>query len=610
MIWIPKFRFSKETGMILGKKEVRRYGVYVFYDKNGIADEYNDVFLKGLKEEVSHLLLICNGTIREEDRERLGKIADEVMVRKNIGYDVTAYREGILRPGFEKLSEYDEVVICNDTMYGPLYPFSEMFGAMAEEDLDFWGITSFHEVPFDPFGTISYGYIPTHIQSFFMVFRQSLVKSKEFQDYWTNFPTVHNYEEAIGFHEAIFTKKFSDLGYRWKTYVDSADLEGYTYDPLRDFPRYAVEEQRCPVIKKRSFYHEYGEAMERSGGEASREVLEYIEQELSYDTGLIWKNLLRTQNQADLKKRMHWNFILSSRMKKPSGKKKQNLKLALILHIYYDDLAGYCRSYAENMPEGTDVYVTVPDEEKLQRVQKAFEGFPYHTEFRVTGNIGRDVAPFIVGCKDVVDRYDLICKVHDKRVYQVKPMSLGQSWSYKCFENLLKNKTFVENVITAFEENPFLGMLTPPIPNHGPYYPTTGKGEWGENFETTRKLAQTLNLHVNLDREKEPVAPLGSMFWVRPKALKCLFAHDWQYEEMPKEPIADDNTVLHAIERIYPFCVQEEGCYPAWVMADSYAEIEVDNFRYINRELEQAEMSKTGVRSFRELLQAVKDLRS
>ena len=45
-------------------------------------------------------------------------------------------------------------------------------------------------------------------------------------------------------------------------------------------------------------------------------------------------------------------------------------------------------------------------------------------------------------------------------------------------------------------------------------------------------------------------------------------------------------------------------------MADSYAELEVDNFRYINRELERAEMSKTGVRNFRELLQAVKDLQS
>ena len=346
--------------------------------------------------------------IRKEDRQRLEQIADEVMVRENIGYDVTAYREGILKPGFEKLSQYDEVVICNDTMYGPLYPFSEMFETMAARDLDFWGITNFHEVPFDPFGTIVYGYIPTHIQSFFMVFRQSLVKSREFQEYWTNFPTVHNYEEAIGYHEAIFTKKFSDLGYRWEVYADSTDLEGYTYDPLRDFPRYLVEEKRCPVIKKRSFYHEYGEAMERSGGEATREVLDYVEKHLSYDTGLIWKNLLRTQNQADLKKRMHWNFVLSSRRKKPSGNRKK-LRLALILHIYYDDLAAYCRRYAEQMPEGTDVYITVPDEKKLKAVQEAFDGFPYHTEYRVTGNLGRDVAPFIVGCKDVVDQLDLIC---------------------------------------------------------------------------------------------------------------------------------------------------------------------------------------------------------
>ena len=73
--------------MVLNKKEIKRYGVYIFYDKNGIADEYNDVFLRGLKEEVSHLLLICNGQIRKEDRQRLEQIADEVMVRENIGYE-------------------------------------------------------------------------------------------------------------------------------------------------------------------------------------------------------------------------------------------------------------------------------------------------------------------------------------------------------------------------------------------------------------------------------------------------------------------------------------------------------------------------------------------
>lgn len=591
--------------MVMKTNDVKRYAIYVFYDKDGVVDRYNDVFLKELKKEVSHLLVICNGNVQEEGLRRLEEIADEVMCRENIGYDVTAYKEGILKPGFDKLVEYDEVITCNNTMYGPLYPFEEMFSTMEKKDVDFWGITKFHEFPHSPFPTVKYDYLPTHIQSFFMVFRKKFVQTEDFQKYWLEFPEVTNYEEAIGWHESVFTKNFADKGYQWAVYADSTDLEGYTYDPLRDFPRYLIEEKRCPVMKKRSFFHWYGEALMRSGGEATRDAVDYVEQNLTYDTGLIWENLLRTENLADIKKRMHLNYIVSSRKKKKA--EVSPLKLALILHIYYDDLAGYCRKYAESMPEGTDVYITVPDERKLERVKKAFEGFSYPVEYRITGNRGRDVAPFIVSCKDIVDRYDLICKVHDKRVYQVKPMSLGESWSYKCFENVLKNKISVENIITLFQEHPYLGLLTPPVPNHGPYFPVTGKGEWGNNFAKVKELGEMLQLHVDIDQEKEPVAPLGSIFWFRPKALKPLFAHDWQIEEMPEEPIADDTTVLHAIERIYPFCAQEAGYYSAWVMVDSYAEIEFDNWGYMNHEMVQAEISHLGIMPFIDLLANVKN---
>lgn len=587
-------------------EKAKRYAVYVFYDRDKHADEYNFYLLEELKKEVDHLLVICNGGVTSEGRARFEKIADEVLERENQGFDITAYKIGIERMGYEKLSEYDEVLVLNSTFFGPFYPFREVFETMDQKDLDFWGMTTFHEVPFDPFGTIKYGHIPTHIQSFFMVFRKSLIQSADFQSYWANMPQIHSYEEAIGFHEAIFTKEFADKGYRWAVYCDSSDLVGFTYDPLRDFPRYMIEEKRCPLLKRRSFFHEYGEAFSRSGGEGAKEALEYIEQHLPYDTDMIWDNLLRLENQADLKKRMHWNFVVSSRIQKK--KKKPLPSIALVLHIYYEELADFCRRYAENMPDGTDVYVTVPNKEKLAVVRKAFENFPHRLEFRIVGNLGRDVAPFLVGCKDLIERYDLICKVHDKKVYQVKPMSLGESWAYKCFENLLRNRTFVENIIAVFEENPRLGMLTPPVPNHGPYYPTTGKGEWGENFAVAKQLADTLGLTVNLDPRKEPVAPLGSMFWVRTDALKCLFAHDWQYEEFPKEPIADDATVLHAIERIYPFCVQQEGYYPAWILADSFARIEIDNWAYINGELNRAEMSKAGAMRHRELLENIRNL--
>lgn len=594
--------------MLVRTKDAKRYGIYVFYDKDGIVDEYNYYFLEDLRKNLSRLLIICNGDVKPEGLKRFQEIADEVVVRENKGFDITSYKLGIERYGYEELSQFDEVMVLNSTTYGPFYPFSEMFAAMDQRDVDFWGITKFHQVPFDPFGTIKYGYIPEHIQSYFMVFRRSFFETEDFQNFWRNLPQIHSYEEAVGFYETVFTKDFSDKGYKWDVYVNSSDLEHYTYDPLRDFPRRMIEERKCPVIKRRSFFHDYGEAFSRSGGEGSREAFDFIEEKLDYDVGLIWKNILRLENQADVKKRMHLNYVLSSKL--PLKQNPGKLTACLVLHIYYQELAQYCYQYVTSMPEGTDIYITVPSEEKKEYVEKVFKPLKgYKWEIRVVGNRGRDVAPFLVGCKDIIDKYDLICKVHDKKVYQVMPMSIGESWAYKCFENLLKNKTFVENVIATFEENPFLGMLTPPVPNHGPYYPTCGKGEWGDNFAVTKEVAEQLGVKVNMTQTKEPVAPLGSMFWVRTKALKSLFAHDWEYEEFPQEPIETDATVLHAIERVYPFCVQQEGYYPALLMVDTYARIEFTNWKFISGELHKAAMKQVGVHRHRELLEKIRELK-
>lgn len=594
--------------MIIQKDSVNRYAVYVFYDKDGIVDEYNEVFLDDLRKNVEKLLVICNGEVTKDGLGYFERVADEVIVRPNEGFDITAYKIGIKYYGYETLKQYDEVIVLNSTSYGPLYPFAEMFQTMSQKDLDFWGITQFHEVPFDPFGTIKYGYIPKHIQSYFMVFRKSLLETEDFSSYWDKLPKINSYEEAVGFHETIFTKEFADKGYKWDVYVNTDELEGYTYEGLRDFPKYMIERKRCPIIKRRSFFQDYGEAFSRSGGEATKEALDYIEKNLDYDTGVIYKNLLRVQNQADLKKRMQWNYVLSSKIQKKRDN-EEKMTVAMIIHIYYAELAAFCASYVSSMPIGTDVYVTVPDIGRLKSVKKEFDVIEnYNIEYRIVGNVGRDVAPFLVGCKDVMDKYDLICKVHDKKVYQIMPMSIGASWQMECFDNLLYNKVFVENVITLFQEKKYLGMLTPPVPKHGAYYPTTGKGEWGDNYKVAKQLAEQLGLNVNIDEQKEPVAPLGSMFWARTKALKALFAHDWQYDEFPKEPIDTDATILHAIERIYPFVVQNEKYYPGWIMSDWFARIEMTNWRFMNREIEKAAFEKTGYCDFRELLYRINKL--
>ena len=594
--------------MILLGEHVKRCGVYAFYDKDGHADRYVGEFLKGLREVTDHLLVVVNGEVDEESRAMLRSNSDDIMIRPNEGYDITAYKKGLFHYGYEKLLEYDEAIICNDTLFGPIHPFSEMFDAMAGRDLDFWGITAFHEVPFDPFGTVRYGYLPQHIQSFFQVFRKDFMKTADFLNWWENMPGINGYLQAIGTHEAVFTKEMQDRGYKWDVYCDPAPLEGFTWDPLRDFPRYLLETQRCPVIKRRNFFQDYGEAIGRSGGEAALEAFEYIRDETEYDTDLIWENLIRTVNMADLKKRLHFNYTVSTKVPRVN-EKREDLRVALVCHVYYEDLAPGCAAYAENMPAGTDFYVTVPDEKKLQSVRKAFDPLmkDHRIEYRITGNRGRDVAPFLVGVKDIIDKYDLILKIHDKKVKQAVPLSIGRSWEYECFDCLLPTATYVENVIDLFRKNPRLGLLTPPVPIHGPYFPTIGRGEWGVNYDVTKKLADKLGIKAPMDPEKEPVAPLGSEFWVRTDAMKTLFLHDWEYDEFPEEPVAIDATVLHAIERLYPFAAQEDGYYTGWLISDTFGKIEMDNLTYMNAGLTKAESERIGRWApFHELVDAVR----
>lgn len=567
-------------------KSKKRLLIYFFYDKDGIVDRYVDYMLEDITKHVDKLVVVCNGKLCDAGKQVFEKYTKDVIVRENTGFDVWAYKTALEYVGMNNLSNYGEIIMMNFTIMGPLYPFSEMFEAMDKKDLDFWGITLFHGVSFDPFNKIKYGYLPTHIQSHFIAVRSNMLSSKEFKNYWSNMPMITSYEEAIGYHEAIFTKTFADYGYKWGAYIDTRDESDRCYCPIIMCPKSLVKDRRCPIFKRRSFFHDYRDMLEYTSGEATVELLEYIRNNLSYDINMIYENILRVENQADIKRNMHLTYILPNDVDNATYINVANIKIALVMHIYFMDLIEYCYRYALSMPDNSDIYITTDSTIKKKEIESVFSEGPWHNvKVILIENRGRDVSALLVATKDFIYDYDYVCFMHDKKVGQLDVKIKGESFSYKCFENLLKSKYFVKNVINTFVQNEKLGMIMPPPPNFAEYYPTIGKVDWGENYDNTVELAQTLGLNVKMDKSKEPVAPLGTMFWFRPNALKRLYDKDWQYEDFPEEPNKLDGSILHAIERIYPYVVQAEGYYPAWVMNEKYAAIEVDNLYYMLREL-------------------------
>lgn len=565
------------------KKDTTRVILYFMYDKDGIVDDYVIYMLKSLKKVSGEILVVFNGKVSDAGRKKLEDVCVGLLERENEGFDVWAYKTGIEYYGFEKLVQYDELIMMNHTIMGPVFPLEEMFDAMGQKDLDFWGITKFHEYSAgDPFGTICYGYIPEHIQSHFIAVRQRLLKSKDFQDYWREMPKINNYLEAVGFHEAIFTKKFADMGYKWDVYSDLGD---FSHNPIICAPRELFEKTRCPIFKRRSFMQDYKNVIDETYGQATVEMYRYIEEYTNYDTNLIWDNILRLENLAIIKKNMQFNFILPKHQSEPVDDVVKNKKIALVMHIYYEDQADMCLKYAKSMPKETDVYISTDTDAKVEVIKNVFSAMPCNKlEVRRRNNVGRDLSTLIVEFRKEILQYDYVCYAHDKKVKQLEPRTIGYGFAYKCFENVLASEDYVRNVLNLFEKHERLGMVAPPPPNHGEYYFIIGQ-EWGLNYGVTKELADKLELNVPISEKFEPISALGSMFWFRPKALYKLLDYPWTYEELPKEPVAEDGTILHAVERIHGYAAQAAGYYSGYLMCDTCAAVEVTNLDYMVRTL-------------------------
>lgn len=567
---------------------MKRLGIFFFYDRDGIADRYIDVLLKDFCENIDRLLVVVNGKLSDPARKFFLQYADEkdLLVRENKGFDVWAYKTGIEHVGYDRLGDYDEMIMFNHTIMGPVIPFREMFSAMDRQDVDFWGITKFLKTEDDPFGTMPGGFIPEHIQSHFIAVRKKLLASEDFKKYWTEMPMITNYIDSVTRHESRFTPYFDKLGYTWTTYVDESSYEGITYNPVLTFSRDMIEKQGCPIFKRRAFMQDYTSVLNESAGENALLLTDYLETQTDYDMDLVWDNLLRLENLADLKKNMHWNYFLPADYTRPAEEGKKRPRTALFMHIYFADCIDQCRDYASAMPSDADFYITTSSEETAEKIREAFSTVPCKNLFvKVYANCGRDVGPFLLEVQDHLDDYDIVCHAHDKKAGQVKPGSIGLSFAYKCFENVLGSREYVENILDTFSRNKRLGMLMPPPPNHADYYITLGM-EWGLNYGNTEDLLHELDLHAPIHPLKEPIAALGSYFWIRTDALRPLFRKKkWKAEDFPKEPIADDGTLLHAIERIYPFAAQDAGFYSGWVMTQRGAAMEVTNQNFMLHEL-------------------------
>lgn len=559
----------------------QRLGIYCFYDKYGHAASFIKTFLDDLMDNLDDLVVVVNGQLSDQARQLFSEYTKTIIVRENKGLDVAAYKQAILTLGWEKLESYDEVICLNDTVMGPVYPFREMFACMDRKDVDFWGITAYAGE------TVDKEQIPTHLQAYWHAYRRSLVSSPAFHEYWETMPLWKDYAEVTRKHEMTFTKHFTDLGFTWASYIDWRKYQGYSSYPLLYMPMQIVRDDRCPIFKRRSFFVDYSAYFDQTAGQPALDLYEYLRDHTDYDVDMIWDAILPSYNIDDIRKAMHLDYVLPSQAINPQTHDRP--RSAFIYHVYFMDLLEDTCHYIASLPEETDLYIT-STEDKIPQIREYMQqhGISHQATFIPVINRGRDVSALLVAACPVVlsGKYDVIGFAHDKKSSQNQENghhgTESQGFAYKLVENTLGSEAYVKNILTLFAENPRLGQVTPPPPYHALYFAHTIPHDWGANYEITKELLEDrLGIHVPLSPTKPTASAMGSCYWFRVEALKPLFEYGWKYEDfLPEGQMGEDGTISHAIERANGYICQSRGYYPAWVLSDRYARIEVDSLFY------------------------------
>jgi len=169
----------------------------------------------------------------------LKKVCDGIIIRRNEGYDYGSWMTGI-RICRERIEQQQQLVLCNDSFWGPVRPLKHMIERLHKCTADVVGLTDnlMHE---------------PHLQSAFLMFKEKAIPCQKFWDFWHEIQCwkskrmiAKNYEvglpvllknEGLNLKSLYSTSTNGNiLRSEWKELIENQNFPFIKVSPLRDNP--------------------------------------------------------------------------------------------------------------------------------------------------------------------------------------------------------------------------------------------------------------------------------------------------------------------------------------------------------------------------------------
>lgn len=487
-------------------------GIFVFYDRRKEVKKYVKFLIQEIKKYITDLIIVCNGEVSDLGKCFFEENAQNLLIRLNEGYDAGAYQDAILNYiGIEKIKGYDALLLFNNSFYGPIYPFEDMFVRMQRENWDFWGITA---------GGYGVGNnTPYHIQSYFIMISSRILRSCCFEEYWRTQEKCKTFQDAVEKFELRFTNYFLENGFTCGTYIKREEIEkiyNMSGNILCRLGHELIFEYKVPVLKRKHIMLDMREASYQNNAD----ILKYIDDYTDYNVDFIWDDIIKDYTPYDLNLRRFLKYIVSPYLGKEYNKEKM---VIIIYSAYHRDYINFLNQYVKNVK-----IIVIISGEKFYDTEKEVEFYFANDKcdfWDVLRNILSDNRLESEICI-VADQFQFLNEVDRKRALE------------DICNKLLYSSDYVRRVHELFEEHHRLGILLPEPEYNFSFFEHIGKRNrlGKKNVETLSALQYDFLLDQN-----EKIIENQGCFWCRPQVFGPLFVQgeniDYTKEEiMPVLP--------------------------------------------------------------------------
>lgn len=218
-----------------------------------------------------------------------------------------------------------------------------------------------------------------------------------------------------------------------------------------------------------------------------------------------------------------------------------------VIHVWYPELLD--ELVAALRASGIDWRIVITTAvEREQSVRERMTQLGLDAEIEVFENRGRDILPFLHVANRLLDEgVTTVLKLHGKRSTHRQD---GETWRRELLDKLLAPER-AARIAAAFRDDATLGLV------HAEGHLQPLDYYWGANQANVDYLTRRLGIAAPQVEHDSFIA--GSMFWLRPAALRLLLDAHLEVAEFEAEAGQLDGTLAHAIERVFSLSASAGG---------------------------------------------------